>query len=252
VAAHLVEALYNLRDISNEELEKNEELFSLIEFSLAENHIRKTKSQSFQDIWVLFEKDVYGWRYRNIPKTFLEFGATDGIDSSNTWLLESNGWQGFVSEPNPVWHSNLSANRLCKVRYDAIGSVTGEKLDFILAEEPTLAGFSKYMTSDYNRERMGNTSNRMEIETISLCDFMEREEMGPLGYLSIDTEGSEFAILESFFHDPRSENFPISMITVEHNFQPANRQAIFDLLSRQGYRRKFTEISRWDDFYIKG
>ena len=63
-----------------------------------------------------------------------------------------------------------------------------------------------------------------------------------INYLSIDTEGSEYSILEKFpFH-----NWNIVLITVEHNFE-AQRELIFQLLIKYGYKRIEKE---WDDWYF--
>jgi hypothetical protein len=64
--------------------------------------------------------------------------------------------------------------------------------------------------------------------------------------LSIDTEGSELAILSAFDFSSRH----IRCISVEHNETP-NRQAILDLLVANGYRRKWPSLSAWDDWYVR-
>ena len=67
-----------------------------------------------------------------------------------------------------------------------------------------------------------------------------------IDYLSIDTEGSEFAILEQFDFD----RYDIKVITCEHNYTPL-RQQIFDLLTAHGYRRKLEEHSKFEDWYVR-
>ena len=54
------------------------------------------KSQLFQDAFGAF---IVGDLFDN---TFLEFGATDGIELSNSYMLEQNlGWTGVLAEPSP-------------------------------------------------------------------------------------------------------------------------------------------------------
>ena len=60
------------------------------------------KSQLYQDVFASF---IIGNKF---DKTFLEFGATDGLELSNSYMLEtSEGWRGALSEPSPQWHNSL-------------------------------------------------------------------------------------------------------------------------------------------------
>ena len=41
-------------------------------------------------------------------KNILEFGATDGLEPSNSYMLENSlSWKGVLSEPSPQWHDLL-------------------------------------------------------------------------------------------------------------------------------------------------
>ncbi len=86
----------------------------------------------------------------------------------------------------------------------------------------------------------------MPVETISLNDLLlEHGAPRHVDFLSVDTEGSEFEILNALDFDrwrPRT-------IAVEHNFTPL-REKLFDLLSAQGYRRMWEGFSRFDDWYV--
>jgi hypothetical protein len=85
------------------------------------------------------------------------------------------------------------------------------------------------------------------VSTISLNDLLSKHNAPKhIDYLSIDTEGSEFEILNSF--DFSSHSFGV--VTVEHNFTPV-RQKIFELLSGHGYTRQFENLSKFDDWYVK-
>ena len=47
---------------------------------------------------------------------FVEFGATNGITHSNTYMLEKElNWDGILVEPARIWHEELIMNR--KVTY---------------------------------------------------------------------------------------------------------------------------------------
>ena len=81
------------------------------------------------------------------------------------------------------------------------------------------------------------------MTTTSLLDLLQQNDAPEvIDYLSIDTEGSELAILEGFDWD----SYQIRCITVEHNFTD-KREPIRHLLEAQGYERR--EAS-WDDWYF--
>lgn len=45
-------------------------------------------------------------------KRFLEFGASDGTEPFNSFMLEAiKGWKGVLAEPDPQWHKALISNR---------------------------------------------------------------------------------------------------------------------------------------------
>lgn len=100
-------------------------------------------------------------------------------------------------------------------------------------------------SSRLERKRYGD-GNAISVNTVSLNDLL-RENDAPevIDFLSVDTEGSELAILSSFDFSRHKFN----AIAVEHNFG-SQRAKIQNVLERAGYRRVFNYISRWDDWYI--
>ena len=84
------------------------------------------------------------------------------------------------------------------------------------------------------------------VSTVSLNDLLEEHQAPSLiDYISIDTEGSEFDILNSLDFDKWS----FRTLTVEHNFAE-QRDHIYQLLTANGYLRVNTEMSRFDDWYV--
>lgn len=200
---------------------------------------RASTSQLGQDLWVL---ERCGHKRSGF---FVEFGAADGVLLSNSWLLETHmGWSGICAEPNPKFFERLQRNRRCQVTDACIGATTGEAIEFLLAEE--YGGMVSDMSRDHHAQRRqayyAETSNRVRLVTESLDDLLRRlNAPREIDYLSIDTEGSELAILSAFPFD----RWNIRLLTVEHNFS-ADRERIHELLSAHGYER--TE-AQWDDWY---
>ena len=207
---------------------------------------RTSQSQLRQDLFVLSELNFK----RN--GFFVEFGATDGIHMSNTYLLEKQfGWNGILAEPARRWHEQLRANRRSRVETDCVWRDSTSILTFneVAGDEPDRWGFSTihlYSSADHHREeRRHGTTYR--VQTISLVDLLDKYSAPKdIDYLSIDTEGSEYEILRAF--DFARYNFKV--ITCEHNFTP-EREKIASLLINNGYVRKFPELSRIDDWYVR-
>ncbi|MFN4156361.1 MAG: FkbM family methyltransferase [Paracoccaceae bacterium] len=195
-------------------------------------------SQLGQDLWVIEKTEGKRGGY------FVEFGATDGVLLSNSWLLETDfGWKGICAEPNPKFHEDLKRNRRCIVSDACIGARTGETVEFILADVyGVIAQYAEVDSHKDTRAAYRAAGEVLYLNTISLEDFLlQHKAPREIDYLSIDTEGSEYDILAAFPFG----RWTIRYITVEHNFTPL-RDKIKDLLEGHGYIR--TE-AKWDDWY---
>ncbi|RPH51042.1 MAG: FkbM family methyltransferase [Desulfobacteraceae bacterium] len=200
----------------------------------------KSKAQMRQDLFVLAELDFKRDGF------FVEFGATNGIRLSNTYLLEKEfGWRGILAEPARVYHKDLKKNRNTNVDFACIWNKTGQTLNFNETDDPVLSTISDFSSKDRYSEtrKYGNTYS---VNTISLMDLLRKYDAPyRIDYLSIDTEGSEYEILKAFDFDA----YRISIITCEHNFTD-DRQKIYDLLTSQGYKRRYQDLSSVDDWYV--
>jgi FkbM family methyltransferase len=200
----------------------------------------KSRAQLNQDLFVLSELDFK----RN--GFFVEFGATNGFDLSNSYLLERDfGWSGILAEPAKRFHDELKRNRSSHIETDCVWRNSGSVLSFDEAENTVLSTISAFKDSDYHRSNRGGGTT-YDVRTISLTDLLIKYDAPQtIDYLSIDTEGSEFEILRSFDFN----RYQFNVITCEHNFT-SNREEIFRLLTSHGYVRKYTGFSDFDDWYI--
>ena len=199
-----------------------------------------SKSQLRQDLFVLSELNFKKKGY------FVEFGATNGFDISNSYLLETKfDWNGIVAEPAKKWHNELKKNRKVNIETNCVWSETGKELDFNEVSETELSTINKFSSGD-EHEHIRKSGKKYKVNTISLNDLLHKY-MAPklIDYLSIDTEGSEYEILKNFDF----KNYKFKVITCEHNYNE-NREKIYKLLSENGYKRKFTKISKFEDWYV--
>ncbi|MGL4635491.1 MAG: FkbM family methyltransferase [Beijerinckiaceae bacterium] len=205
------------------------------------DHIDTSKSQIIQDLWVTFETR----EKRN--GFFVEFGATNGLTNSNTWLLETAfGWNGILAEPNPVWQSDLQQTRKCHIDFRCVFSQSGDTVSLLTtSEDPELSSIDATSGRDHFASVRSNAET-VPVKTVSLNDLLE-EYNAPeqIDYLSVDTEGSELEILENFDFKRRN----ISLISVEHNNTP-QENLIDKLLVDNGFMRRFPEYSQWDSWYV--
>lgn len=199
-----------------------------------------SKSQIRQDLFVLSELNFK----RN--GFFVEFGATNGVDLSNTHLLEREfDWKGILAEPARVWQKQLRESRTAIVEPKCVWIKSGESLPFNETANGDLSTIERFSDDDkFKRYRKGGA--RYKVDTISLVDLLEKHQAPSLiDYLSIDTEGSEYEILKEFNFD----KYQFSVITCEHN-NTSRRQKIYELLTKNGYRRKFEHLSNFEDWYV--
>lgn len=203
--------------------------------------LKKSKAQNRQDIFALAECGMKRDGF------FVDFGATDGIDLSNSYLLETHfGWNGIVAEPAKIWHEALKRNRKCNIETNCVWSKSGSILTFNETDIAELSTINSYNAVDGHRETRKN-GKYYEVETISITDLLEKYNAPKqIDVLSIDTEGSEFEILSSIEY----ETYQFKVIVCEHNYTPM-RSNIFELLTSKGYKRKFENYSLWDDWYVR-
>lgn len=226
------------------QLQKIESDASRLLMSLATRHgatHENIKAQIGQDIFVLF---ALNWKRSGF---FVEFGAANGVDLSNTYLLEKDfGWKGILAEPAEVWRADLERNRSVSIDFDCVWKETGCTLLFEVADQAEFSTLSRFKHSDSHGTTRAS-GVQQTVKTVSLQDLLERHGAPhEIDYLSIDTEGSEYEILCAFDFG----RYDISVITCEHNFSP-KRSLIYDLLTRNGYVRVYEGLSRWDDWFVK-
>jgi FkbM family methyltransferase len=209
--------------------------------SLFLEYLRRSKSQLRQDLFVLSQLNFKRNGY------FVEFGATNGVELSNTHLMEKEfDWTGILAEPAVCWHNDLKKNRSAHIETCCVWSESNKTLRFNEAEMAELSTIDSYCSSDghYKQRESGKS---YDVKTISLNDLLAKYDAPrKIDFLSLDTEGSEFAILNSFDFS----KYDVNIISCEHNFT-VKREQIYELLSKHKYVRIFEELSSFDDWYIK-
>lgn len=215
--------------------------FTLSEFeAFLIANCRRSFSQLFQDLWVVHQ--TAGKR----SGFFVEFGATNGRDLSNSYLLERDyGWRGILAEPNPSWHSALTTNRPdAMIDKRCVYKTTGETLRFVASYDAEYGTLLKHFEAANARAAKHSV---ISVETVSLNDLLlQSQAPAQIDYLSADTEGSELTILEAFDFDKWS----VGLFSIEHNYS-ADQPKIDALMTSRGYHRAHPNRSHWDAWYVK-
>ena len=201
----------------------------------------QSKAQLRQDLLALwyngFRKNGY----------FVDFGASDGVQWSNTFLLEKEfQWEGILGEPARRYYQSLRKVRNCHIETNCIWSQTGETLQFNETKIGYYSTIEQFSSFDNHGEHRKD-GKRYAVQSISLLDLLVKYNAPThIDYLSLDTEGSEYEILSSFDFS----RYSFTLITCEHNYTD-NREKIHALLSKHGYKRIMKEVSQFDDWYIR-
>ncbi len=211
---------------------------SSLKMFMAEN-FHQTQAQLFQDLWVLWELDLKRNGY------FVEFGAFDGQVLSNTFLLETAyEWRGLLAEPNPDRHQSIRSSRTATLDERCVHDKSGEQVKLLVTPNSEYSTIEEH--SESNPHRIGQSDTRdVLVNTVTLDDLLDQHAApAVIDFLSMDTEGGEFEILNA-----HRWNRHIRCMSIEHNY--THKQTSIDqLLTKKGYVRRFPDLSKWDGWYI--
>jgi hypothetical protein len=161
---------------------------------------------------------------------FVDLAANDAVKISNTYALEQfHGWTGLAIEPNPIYWSSLSF-RKCHVAAAVIGQRTGEELLFRFPRDKAPKGGLVGEQYDNKKSNRNNNSNEEQWRfAVSLRDVFEKFQVpSVIDYFSLDVEGAETFVMESFPFD----QYRFDVLTVERA-----DDKLRNILEQNGYKR---------------
>ena len=170
---------------------------------------------------------------------FVEVGANDPKQGSQSWHLEQIGWQGILVEPQPALAARLREQR--KADVFAVACSTPRNAGRTLSLH--VAG----PMSALDRDRMAPGAipeEIIEVPVRTLDDILtEAGAPAPLQFVSVDVEGHEIEVLSGFDFGRWQ---PRLILIEDHVFDLAKHR----FLQRAGYRLvRHTDTNGW---YVPG
>jgi FkbM family methyltransferase len=193
----------------------------------------KFYGQFAQDLWI-----TRGIAPGKRNGYYVDVGSADGEYISNTKLLDDAGWKGVCIDPFP---KNMS-HRTCRVFRQPVFSESGKHVKFRAAGE--LGGIEQDLNLHKDEKKVADAP-LVEFVTATLDEVLAQAHApNYIDYINLDVEGAEYDVLRGFSLD----RYQFGSMTVEHNYEPAKREAIHKLLASKGYVR----VRSWevDDWYV--
>ncbi len=132
--------------------------------------------------------------------TYLDIGAADPVESSNTYLLHWNGGHGVLVEPNPVHQDRLHALRPHDVIVQAgVGVADASEADYyVMRGNPALNTFSADDVAVRRREAgEGVVEKVIKMPLVEVNRLIAQHLGAAPDLISIDVEGWDLAILRT-------------------------------------------------------
>lgn len=185
---------------------------------------------------------VYDKFFSNVKnKFFIDVGASNGLDGSNSSLFEFYlNWNGICVEPHMVQYNKLIKNRNCKTYNCCIGNTdTTKEFWEIQGSIASLSGLKETYDSRHIERVNSEVSAandiiiKKDIQVKRLSTIMNENSITHVDYLSIDVEGAELQVLEGIDFD----NHYINIISLEDNsYADKTTESLKEFLLNKNYK----------------
>jgi FkbM family methyltransferase len=138
---------------------------------------------------------------------YVDVGANDPRIFSNTYFFYKKGWNGLVIEPNLQKLDEYRSRRKRDIRgHYAVGPKGSFK--FFKFREDALNTMSEEVAESY--EKMGHKIVSTEtVPSLPLSDIFKKKNVSRIDFLSIDTEGQNFEVLQTNDWDTYRPSFVV-------------------------------------------
>lgn len=199
------------------------------------------RSQNGEDRWL---DAFFGHKRRGY---YVDVGAYDGVDLSNSYHFEQIGWTGVLVEPDPerAAHCRASRPRSHCLHCAAVGSRGIQEITFHMVRAAGVYS-TTWLTAEHARRlaAMGCTAEPIRVPARTLDSILEEVGAAAIDFVSIDVEGAELDVLRGF----DIARWRPAVVVIESNSRTRPR-AIREYFVRHGYAyRHSIDVN---DFYVR-
>jgi FkbM family methyltransferase len=180
---------------------------------------------------------------------YVEVGAFDGVEMSNSHYFEQIGWRGLLVEADPHLANECRRNRPRAVVSNCAAVAPGAPPHVTFQVASDNRGLSSLALDDASRSMLKSWTGRVNIQEITvpakpLSAILAENGVGSIDFMTIDVEGHEWSVLRGL---PLRRWRPRILILERNGRWPDRR--IFNHLQRSGYRYlDRTGVNDWYEF----
>ena len=126
---------------------------------------------------------------------FVEVGANNPFNLSQTWHLAKKGWRGILVEPIPELCNALREKRPESIIVEAACGApnTPPTATFTVAKDS-----GKSTLSSEFLDRRSDVASQITVSVKTLNSILEEHSVEHIDFISIDVEGTQFDVLQGF------------------------------------------------------
>lgn len=155
---------------------------------------------------------------------FVEVGANDPEDGSQSLRLEAAGWRGLLVEPLSEHAADL--RRLRKAHVEEVACGPRDRHDTIMQFK--VAGVASTLADEFINHKVVEQETR-PVRVVTLDSLLQKHGLDRIDFLSLDVEGYELEVLDGL----SLERYRPSFILIEDRVRDLKRH---DYLTAKGYK----------------
>lgn len=167
---------------------------------------------------------------------YLDIGANHPASLNNTYYFYLRGSRGVCVEPDPSVFKQLKHWRTKDVCLNVgVGVDNQKEADFYIMSTNLLNTFSKDTAQEYQRYGTYKIKKIIKIPLLKINDIVKQYLSDSVNLISIDIEGLELEVLQTFDFVIRPEVFCIETLSYSENKLEQKNREVIDYMIDNGY-----------------